>query len=73
MIPASAESKSEKETSDATHREKADTSPPNGMLLVNRLFGSVSQRERTLNQQFGNLELRYGDNAFTRVNVQSTL
>jgi len=44
MMPASGESKARKQTSDATHREESDTSPPNGMLPVNRPFGSVSQR-----------------------------
>ena len=49
---------------------KADTSPPTGMLPVNRPFGLVYQRQHTLNQQFDNVRLRHGDNAFTRVNAQ---
>ena len=72
MIPARAESESLKQTSDATHRERGDTSPPNGMLPVNRLEILSGRRERTLNQQFGNACLRHGDNAFTRVNAQNT-
>ena len=51
---------------------KADTSPPNGMLPVNRLEISGRRRERALNQQFGNAGIRRGDNAFTRVNAQGT-
>ena len=50
-----------------------DTSPPNGMLPVNRLEILGGRRERILNQQFGNARIRRGDNAFTRVNAQSAL
>lgn len=50
---------------------KADTSPPNGMLLVNRSFGSVRQREHTLNQHFDDRQLRRGGNPFTPVNTQT--
>lgn len=47
-----------------------DTSPPNGMLPVNRPFGSVTQRERTLNQQLDNLQLHDDGTAFTPVNAR---
>ena len=52
---------------------RIDTSPPNGMLPVNRLEILGGRRERALNQQFGNACIRRGDNAFTCVNAQSDL
>jgi hypothetical protein len=72
MMPASAESKPRKKTGDATHRERVDTSPPDGMPPVNRPAILVSRRERTLNQQFDSSQFRHHANAFTRVNAQST-
>ncbi len=50
-----------------------DTSPPNGILPVNRLEILGGRRERTLNQQFGGSHIRHRVNAFTRVNAQSAL
>ena len=37
-----------------------DTSPPNGIRAVNRLFGSLAECQRTLNQQFANLGVPRG-------------
>ena len=50
------------------HRVRGDTSPPNGMLPVNRPFSSVSQGQRALNQQLANLQFGHGGKAFTPVN-----
>jgi len=42
MMPASAASKSLKQTSDATHREKERYVIPNGVLIRKRLFAFVN-------------------------------
>jgi hypothetical protein len=49
MMPASPR----KQTSDATHREEYDTSPPNGMLSVNAACVHVYQSQHPSNQKLG--------------------
>jgi len=72
MMPASAESKCHQRIRCYAAEVRADTSPPNGMLAVNRRLDSARSRQHTLNQHFDHSHIRHRASAFTHVNAEST-